>query len=116
MEHKHFVDTAIVELLKGGLVKEMSNRPHVLNPLTVSNNGEGKEPPSCATCVNDPAASAGLFLFWFPVFLVCFHLALLSPARILFSVVFPVLVITSGESPSIILSSESDILQYSIWR
>ena len=43
MEHKHFVDTAIVELLKGGLVKEMSNRPHVLNPLTVSNNGEGKE-------------------------------------------------------------------------
>ena len=33
MEHKHFVDTAIVELLKGGLVKEMSNRPHVLNPL-----------------------------------------------------------------------------------
>ena len=43
MEPKHFVDTAIVELLKGGLVKEMSNRPHVLNPLTVSNNGEGKE-------------------------------------------------------------------------
>jgi hypothetical protein len=43
IEHKHFVDTAIVELLKGGLVKEMSNRPHVLNPLTVSNNGEGKE-------------------------------------------------------------------------
>jgi hypothetical protein len=30
--------------------------------------------------------------------------------------VFPVLVITSGESPSSILSSESDILQYSIWR
>jgi hypothetical protein len=35
IEHKHFVDTAIVELLKGDLVKELSNRPHVVNPLTV---------------------------------------------------------------------------------
>jgi hypothetical protein len=32
-----------VELLKGGLVKELSNRPHVVNPLTVSINGKGKE-------------------------------------------------------------------------
>ena len=43
IEHKHFVDTAIVESLKGGLVKELSNRPHVVNPLTVSINGKGKE-------------------------------------------------------------------------
>jgi len=40
IEHKRFVDTAIVELLKGGLVKELSNRPHVVNPLTVSINGK----------------------------------------------------------------------------
>ena len=43
IEHKHFVDIAIVELLKGGLVKELSNRPHVVNPLIVSINGKGKE-------------------------------------------------------------------------
>ena len=43
IEHKHFVDTAIVELLKGGLVKELSNRRHVVNPLTVSINGKGNE-------------------------------------------------------------------------
>jgi hypothetical protein len=43
IEHKHFVDTAIVELLKGGLVKELSNRPRVVNPLTVSINGKEKE-------------------------------------------------------------------------
>ena len=42
IEHKHFVDTAIVESLKGGLVKEPSNIPHVVNPLTVSINGKGK--------------------------------------------------------------------------
>ena len=30
-------------MLKGGLVKEQSNRPHVVNPLTVSINGKGKE-------------------------------------------------------------------------
>jgi hypothetical protein len=43
IEHKHFVDTAIVELLKGGLVKELSNRRHVVHPLTVSINGKGNE-------------------------------------------------------------------------
>jgi len=43
IEHKHFVDTAIVELWKGGLVKELSNRPHVVNRLTVSINGKGNE-------------------------------------------------------------------------
>ena len=43
IEHKHFVDTSIVESLKGGLVNELSNRPHVVNPLTVSINGKGKE-------------------------------------------------------------------------
>ena len=43
IEHKHFIDTAIVELLKGGLVKELSNRLHMVNPLTVSINGKGKE-------------------------------------------------------------------------
>ena len=43
IEHKYFVDTAIVQLLKGGLVKELQNRPHVVNPLTVSINGKGKE-------------------------------------------------------------------------
>ena len=43
IEHKHFVDTAIVELLKAGLVKELSNRPHVVNPLTVLIKGKGKE-------------------------------------------------------------------------
>jgi hypothetical protein len=42
IEHKHFVDTAIVESLKGGLVKELSNTPHVVIPLTVSINGKGK--------------------------------------------------------------------------
>jgi hypothetical protein len=36
-------DTAIVELLKGGLVKGLANRPHVINPLTVSINGKGNE-------------------------------------------------------------------------
>ena len=30
-------------MLKGGLVKELSNTPHVVNPLTVSINGKGKE-------------------------------------------------------------------------
>jgi hypothetical protein len=30
-------------LVKGGLVKELSNRPHVVNPLTVSINSKGKE-------------------------------------------------------------------------
>ena len=43
IKHKHFVDTAIVELLKGGLIKELQNRPHMVNPLTVSINGKGKE-------------------------------------------------------------------------
>ena len=43
IEHKHFIDTAIVELLKGGLVIELSNRLHMVNPLTVSINGKGKE-------------------------------------------------------------------------
>ena len=43
IEHKRFVDTAIVELLKGDLVKELSNRQHVVNPLTVSINCKEKE-------------------------------------------------------------------------
>ena len=43
IEHSNFVDTAIVELLKGGLVKELWNRPHVVNPLPVSINDKGKE-------------------------------------------------------------------------
>ena len=42
IEHKHFVDTAIVESLKGGLAKEPSNRPHVVNPLSVSINCKEK--------------------------------------------------------------------------
>ena len=38
-----FVDQAIIYLLKGGLIKEVSNRPHVVNPLTVSINSKNKE-------------------------------------------------------------------------
>jgi hypothetical protein len=30
-------------LLKGGLVKELSNRSHAVNPLAVSINGKGKQ-------------------------------------------------------------------------
>jgi hypothetical protein len=42
-EDSIFVEKAILDLLKGGLVKTVSNRPHVVNPLTVSFNGKGKE-------------------------------------------------------------------------
>jgi hypothetical protein len=43
LENSIFVEKAILDLLKGGLVKNVSNRPHVVNPLTVSFNGKGKE-------------------------------------------------------------------------
>ena len=43
IEHSNFVDTSIVELLKCGLVKELWNRPHVVNPLVVSIKDKGKE-------------------------------------------------------------------------
>jgi hypothetical protein len=33
-ENSIFVEKAILDLLKGGLVKSISNRPHVVNPLT----------------------------------------------------------------------------------
>jgi hypothetical protein len=42
-ENSIFVEKSILDLLKGGLVKSVSNRPHVVNPLTVSFNGKGKE-------------------------------------------------------------------------
>ena len=41
-ENSIFVEKAILDLLKGGLVKSVSNRPHVINPLIVSFNGKGK--------------------------------------------------------------------------
>ena len=42
LEHKDFVDKAISELLSNRLVREVSSRPHVVNPLTVSVNAKGK--------------------------------------------------------------------------
>lgn len=43
LETSIFVENAILELMKGGLIKSVSNRPHVVNPLSVSFNGKGKE-------------------------------------------------------------------------
>ena len=42
LNNSEFVNEAILDLVKGGLVKEVSNRPHVVNPLTVSVNAKGK--------------------------------------------------------------------------
>ena len=39
-EHKKFADGAIRELIEGGLVTEVSERPHCCNPLTVSDKGK----------------------------------------------------------------------------
>ena len=41
--HNIFVENAILELISGGLVREVSSAPHVVNPLTVADNGKGKE-------------------------------------------------------------------------
>ncbi|CAG2237876.1 unnamed protein product [Mytilus edulis] len=38
LEHKDFVEKAVQELIDASLIKEVSNRPHVVNPLTVSIN------------------------------------------------------------------------------
>lgn len=43
LQHSVFVDKAISELVKSGLVKEVSDKPHVVNPLSVSVNSKGKE-------------------------------------------------------------------------
>ncbi|CAG2244135.1 unnamed protein product [Mytilus edulis] len=42
LEHKDFVEKAVQELIDASLIKEVSNRPHVVNPLTVSINSSGK--------------------------------------------------------------------------
>jgi len=42
-ENQDFVRKAITELLECGLVREESNRPHVINPLSVSINKTGKQ-------------------------------------------------------------------------
>ena len=34
---------AVSELISGGLVREVSSAPHVVNPLTVAVNDKGKE-------------------------------------------------------------------------
>ncbi|VDI53185.1 Hypothetical predicted protein [Mytilus galloprovincialis] len=38
LEHKDFVEKAVQELIDASLIEEVSNRPHVVNPLTVSIN------------------------------------------------------------------------------
>ncbi|VDI24929.1 Hypothetical predicted protein [Mytilus galloprovincialis] len=35
-DNSEFVSKAILDLMKGGLIREVSSRPHVVNPLTVS--------------------------------------------------------------------------------
>ncbi|CAG2244133.1 unnamed protein product [Mytilus edulis] len=42
LEHKDFVEKAVQELIDASLIKDVSNRPHVVNPLTVSINSSGK--------------------------------------------------------------------------
>ena len=42
-KHEKFVDTPIEDLLISGSIKYVSERPHVVNPLTVSVNAKGKE-------------------------------------------------------------------------
>ncbi|CAG2235130.1 unnamed protein product [Mytilus edulis] len=42
LEHKDFVEKAVQELIDASLIEEVSNRPHVVNPLTVSINSSGK--------------------------------------------------------------------------
>ncbi|VDI48754.1 Hypothetical predicted protein, partial [Mytilus galloprovincialis] len=38
LEHIDFVEKAVQELIDASLIEEVSNRPHVVNPLTVSIN------------------------------------------------------------------------------
>lgn len=42
-DHQDFVRKAITELLECGLVREESNRPHVIIPLSVFINKTGKQ-------------------------------------------------------------------------
>ncbi|CAG2232672.1 unnamed protein product [Mytilus edulis] len=41
LEHKDFVEKAVQELIDASLIEEVSNRPHVVNQLTVSINLSG---------------------------------------------------------------------------
>lgn len=41
--HSEFVSSSIEELLKNGIILQVNDVPHVVNPLTVSVNAKGKE-------------------------------------------------------------------------
>jgi hypothetical protein len=41
--HNIFVENVMLELISGGLVREVSSAPHVVKPLTAAVNGKGKE-------------------------------------------------------------------------
>lgn len=43
LDHADFLSNAIEKLLSGKLVKRVPIGPHVVNPLTVSVNGKGKQ-------------------------------------------------------------------------
>jgi len=43
LQHEHFVDQAISDLVDSGSVVNIQEKPHVVNPLTVSVNAKGKE-------------------------------------------------------------------------
>ena len=43
LQHEHFVDQAISGLVDSGSVVNVQEKPHVVNPLTVSVNAKGKE-------------------------------------------------------------------------